>query len=47
MLEESQISPKPLAKCLILNFFHQSFLSLDAGDQALGCDMINIWMEHD
>ena len=41
MLLEPQISPKPLAKRLILNFFHQSFLSLHAYDQALGRDLIN------
>ena len=34
MLVESQISPKPLAKCLVLKFFHQSFLSSDAYDWA-------------
>ena len=34
MLLESQISPKPLAKRLILNFFLQSFLSLDVYDRA-------------
>ena len=42
MLLESQISSQPLAKRLILNFFHQSFLSLDAYDRALGRDVINI-----
>ena len=39
---ESQISnsSQPLAKCLILTFFHQSFLSRDAYDRALGRDVI-------
>ena len=41
MLLESQISPKLFAKCLILNFFHQSFLSLNAYDQAVRRDLIN------
>ena len=41
MLLESQISSQPLAKRLILNFFHQSFLSRDAYDRALGRDVIN------
>ena len=41
MLLESQISSQPLAKCLILNFFHQSFLSRNAYDRALGHDVIN------
>ena len=41
MLLESQISSQPLAKRLILNFFHQSFLPRDAYDRALGCDVIN------
>ena len=39
MLLESRISPKALAKRL--HFFHQSFLSLDAFDRALGRDVIN------
>ena len=38
MLLESRISPKALAKSL--HFFHQSFLSLDAYDRALGRDVI-------
>ena len=42
MLLESQISSQPLAKRLIFNFFHQSVLSLDAYDRALGCDVINV-----
>ena len=33
-LLESQVSSQPLAKRLILNFFHQSFLSRDAYDRA-------------
>ena len=37
MLLESQISSQPLAK----RFFHQSFLSRDAYDRALGRDVIN------
>ena len=41
MLLESQISSQPLAKRLILTFFHQSFLSRDAYDRALGRDVIN------
>ena len=41
MLLESQISSQPLAKRLILNFFHQSFLSRDAYDWALERDVIN------
>ena len=41
MFLESQISSQPLAKCLILNFFHQSFLSRDAYDRALERDVIN------
>ena len=41
MLLESQISSQPLAKRLILNFFHQSVLSRDAYDRALGRDVIN------
>ena len=41
MLLESQISSQPLAKRLILTFFHQSFLSPDAYDRALGRDVIN------
>ena len=41
MLPESQISPKPLAKRLILNFFLQSFLSLDVYDRAPRRDVIN------
>ena len=41
MLLESQISSQPLAKRLILTFFHQSFLSRDAYDRALGHDVIN------
>ena len=32
MFLEGQISSQPLAKRLILNFFHQSFLSRDAYD---------------
>ena len=40
-LLESQISSQPLAKRLILNFFHHSFLSWDAYDRALGRDVIN------
>ena len=40
MLLECQISSKPLAKRLILNFFHQSFLSRDEYDRALGRDVI-------
>ena len=38
---ESQISLQPLAKRLILTFFHQSFLSRDTCDRALGRDVIN------
>ena len=41
MLLESQISLQPPAKHLILNFFHQSFLSRDMYDRALGRDVIN------
>ena len=41
MLLESQISSQPLTKRLILNFFHQSFLSRNAYDRALGCDVMN------
>ena len=41
MLLESQISSQPLTKRLILNFFHHSFLSRGAYDQALGRDVIN------
>ena len=41
MLLESQISSQPLAKCLILTFSHQSFLSRDAYDRTLGRDVIN------
>ena len=41
MLLESQISSQPLAKRLILTFFHQSFLSRDAYDRASGRDVIN------
>ena len=41
MLLEFQISSQPLAKRLILNFFHQSFLSRDAYDRARGRDVIN------
>ena len=41
MLLKSQISSQPLAKRFILNFFHQSFLSRDAYDRALGRDVIN------
>ena len=41
MFLESQISSQPLAKRLILTFFHQSFLSRDAYDRALGHDVIN------
>ena len=41
MLLESQISSQPLAKRLILNFFHQSFLSRDAYDRAPGRNVIN------
>ena len=41
-LLESQISSQPLAKCLILNFLHQSFLSSDAYDRVLGRDIINV-----
>ena len=41
MLVESQISPKPLAKCLVLKFFHQSFLSPDAYDVTTWHDVIN------
>ena len=41
MLLEFQTSSQPLAKRLILNFFHQSFLSRDAYDRALGRDVIN------
>ena len=37
---EFQTSSQPLAKRLILNFFHQSFLSRDAYDRALGRDVI-------
>ena len=37
----SQISSQQLARRLILNFFHQSFLSRDAYDRALGRDAIN------
>ena len=41
MLLESQISSQLLWKRLILTFFHQSFLSRDAFDRALGRDVIN------
>ena len=41
MLLEFQTSSQPLAKRLILNFFHQSFLSRDAYDRARGRDVIN------
>ena len=42
MLLESQISPKLLAKRLILNFFPRDFFhALDAYDWALGRDVIN------
>ena len=43
MLLESQILPKPLAKRLILNFFHQSFLSrnVSVSRRAIGHDVIN------
>ena len=41
MLLESQTSSQPLGKRLILNFFHQSFLSRDAYDRARGRDVIN------
>ena len=41
MLLEFQTSSQPLGKRLILNFFHQSFLSRDAYDRALGRDVIN------
>ena len=41
MLLESQISSQPLAKRLILTFFHQSFLSRDAYDRAFGRDVID------
>ena len=41
MLLESQILSQPLTKRLILTFFHQSFLSRDAYDRALGHDVIN------
>ena len=41
MLLKSQISSQPLAKRLILTFFHQSFLSRDAYDRAFGRDVIN------
>ena len=41
MLLESQISSQPLAKRLILTFFHQSFLSRYAYDRAFGRDVIN------
>ena len=41
MLLESQIPSQPLTKRLILTFFHQSFLSRDAYDRALGHDVIN------
>ena len=37
----STLSSQPLAKRLILNFFHQSFLSRDAYDWALERDVIN------
>ena len=41
MLLESQILSQPLGKRLILNFFHQSFLSRAKYDQALGRDVTN------
>ena len=41
MLLESPISSQPLTKRLILTFFHQSFLSRDVYDRALGRDGIN------
>ena len=41
MIVESQISPKPLAKCLVLKFFHQSFLSPNVYDRATWRDVIN------
>ena len=41
MLLESQISSQLLVKSLILTFFHQSFLSWDVYDRALGHDVIN------
>ena len=41
MLLETQIPSQPLTKRLILTFFHQSFLSRDAYDRALGRDVIN------
>ena len=41
VLLESQMLSQPLGKRLILNFFHQSFLSQAKYDQALGRDVIN------
>ena len=43
MLLESPILPKPLAKRLILNFFHQSFLfrNMSVSRRAIGHDVIN------
>ena len=41
ILLESQISSQPLAKRLILTFFHKSFLSRYAYDRAFGRDVIN------
>ena len=41
MLLKSQISSQLLAKHLILTFSHQSFLSRDAYDRAVGGDVIN------
>ena len=40
VLLESQISSQLLVKSLILTFFHQSFISWDVYDRALGHDVI-------